>query len=182
MRPWSWWWCCCCAKRKAQQDRQDNVLLRAENESLKNENFRLQAAIRNVVCPNCGGPAILGEMSFDEQHLRIENARLKEEVIPNPSRIHPQAPLSNQMSYPILKHVWRDHKLHGMHVCGPACAPTDTCAKVLCVRHWSFVLHRSCTCMCPGCMVESSAVQGWRAMMQYTVPLHRGRRTKYGRS
>lgn len=47
---------------------------------MKNENFRLQAAIRNVVCPNCGGPAVLGEMSFDEQHLRIENARLKDEV------------------------------------------------------------------------------------------------------
>nr|CAD1845050.1 unnamed protein product [Ananas comosus var. bracteatus] len=65
---------------KAQQDRADNVVLRAENDSLKNENFRLQAAIRNVVCPNCGGPAVLGEMSFDEQHLRIENARLKDEL------------------------------------------------------------------------------------------------------
>ncbi|URD96654.1 Homeobox-leucine zipper protein [Musa troglodytarum] len=65
---------------KAQQDRADNVVLRAENESLKNENFRLQAAIQNVVCPNCGGPAILGEMSFDEQQLRIENARLKDEL------------------------------------------------------------------------------------------------------
>ncbi|KAG6477811.1 homeobox-leucine zipper protein ROC3-like isoform X1 [Zingiber officinale] len=65
---------------KAQQDRADNVILRAENDSLKNENFRLQSAIRNVVCPNCGGPAILGEMSFDEQQLRIENARLKDEL------------------------------------------------------------------------------------------------------
>ncbi|KAK1286470.1 Homeobox-leucine zipper protein ROC3 [Acorus calamus] len=65
---------------KAQQDRSDNVVLRAENENLKNENFRLQAAIRNVVCPNCGGPALLGEMSFDEQHLRLENARLKDEL------------------------------------------------------------------------------------------------------
>ncbi|KAJ0989926.1 hypothetical protein J5N97_008282 [Dioscorea zingiberensis] len=65
---------------KAQQDRADNVMLRAENESLKNENFRLQAAIRNVICPSCGGPAMLGEMSFDEQHLRLENARLKEEL------------------------------------------------------------------------------------------------------
>lgn len=55
-------------------------MLRAENDSLKNENFRLQAAIRNVICPSCGGPAMLGEMSFDEQHLRLENARLKEEV------------------------------------------------------------------------------------------------------
>ncbi|KAG6500136.1 hypothetical protein ZIOFF_039950 [Zingiber officinale] len=65
---------------KAQHDRADNVGLRAENESLKNENFRLQAAVRNVVCRNCGGPAILGEMSFDEQQLHIENARLKDEL------------------------------------------------------------------------------------------------------
>ncbi|PIN18690.1 Transcription factor, contains HOX domain [Handroanthus impetiginosus] len=64
---------------KAQQDRQENVVLRAENESLKNENFRLQATLRNIVCPNCGGPAMLGEMGYDEQQLRIENARLKEE-------------------------------------------------------------------------------------------------------
>jgi predicted nucleic acid-binding Zn ribbon protein len=65
---------------KAQQDRTDNAILRVENESLKSENFRLQAALRNVACPNCGGPAVLGEISFDEQHLRIDNARLKEEV------------------------------------------------------------------------------------------------------
>ena len=47
---------------------------------MKNENYRLQAALRNVVCPNCGGPAVLGEMGFDEQAVRLENARLKEEV------------------------------------------------------------------------------------------------------
>ncbi|KAM7525460.1 hypothetical protein LguiA_015362 [Lonicera macranthoides] len=64
---------------KAQQDRADNALLRAENENLKNENYRLQAALRNIICPNCGGPAMLGEMAFDEQQLRLENARLKEE-------------------------------------------------------------------------------------------------------
>uniref|UniRef100_A0A0D9XMU9 Homeobox domain-containing protein n=1 Tax=Leersia perrieri TaxID=77586 RepID=A0A0D9XMU9_9ORYZ len=65
---------------KAQQDRADNVILRAENENLKSDNFRLQAAIRNVVCPNCGHAAVLGEMSFEEQQLRIENARLKDEL------------------------------------------------------------------------------------------------------
>ncbi|KAF9625194.1 hypothetical protein IFM89_020114 [Coptis chinensis] len=65
---------------KAQQDKSENVILRAENENLKNEGFRLQAALRSISCPNCGGPAILGEMSFDEQHLRIENVRLKEEL------------------------------------------------------------------------------------------------------
>ncbi|KAG2550313.1 hypothetical protein PVAP13_9KG230900 [Panicum virgatum] len=65
---------------KAQQDRADNVLLRAENESLKADNYRLQAAIRNVVCPTCGHAAVLAEMSFEEQQLRVENARLKDEL------------------------------------------------------------------------------------------------------
>ena len=55
-------------------------MLRAENESLKTENYRLQATLRNIVCPSCGGPAVLGEIGYDEQQLRIENARLKEEV------------------------------------------------------------------------------------------------------
>ncbi|KAL7111179.1 hypothetical protein ACP275_05G071800 [Erythranthe tilingii] len=64
---------------KAQQDRQSNVVLRAENESLKNENYQLQSTLRNLACPSCGGPAMLGEMGYDEQQLRIENARLKEE-------------------------------------------------------------------------------------------------------
>lgn len=53
-------------------------MLRAENESLKNENYRLQAELRNIVCPNCGGPAVLGGIAFEE--IRLENARLREEV------------------------------------------------------------------------------------------------------
>lgn len=57
------------------------MILRAENESLKNENYRLQAALRNVICPNCGGPAMVGDIGLDEQQLRLENARLREEVI-----------------------------------------------------------------------------------------------------
>ncbi|XP_044971552.1 homeobox-leucine zipper protein ROC3 [Hordeum vulgare subsp. vulgare] len=65
---------------KAQQDRADNVILRAENESLKTDNYRLQAAIRNVVCPSCGQAAVIGDMSYEEQNLRIENARLKDEL------------------------------------------------------------------------------------------------------
>ncbi|KAF9604588.1 hypothetical protein IFM89_008032 [Coptis chinensis] len=66
----------------AQQDRSNYVILKAENENLKNEGFRLEATLRSKSCPNCGGPAILGEMSFDEQHLRIENVKLKEEWCP----------------------------------------------------------------------------------------------------
>ncbi|CAH9093549.1 unnamed protein product [Cuscuta epithymum] len=65
---------------KAQQERQDNGSLRAENEKLRAENIRYKDALSNATCPNCGGPASIGEMSFEEQHLRIENVRLREEI------------------------------------------------------------------------------------------------------
>ncbi|WCJ29084.1 Homeobox-leucine zipper protein HDG5 [Euphorbia peplus] len=63
---------------KAQHDRADNLILRAENENLKNDNYRLQSELRNLMCPNCGGPAILGGISFED--LRLENARLRDEL------------------------------------------------------------------------------------------------------
>ncbi|KAK9052843.1 hypothetical protein SSX86_029473 [Deinandra increscens subsp. villosa] len=61
---------------KAQQDRSDNAILRNDNENLRNENSRLENALRSLVCSNCGGSSL----SFDEQQLRMENARLKEEL------------------------------------------------------------------------------------------------------
>ncbi|GKC71322.1 homeobox-leucine zipper protein HDG5, partial [Tanacetum coccineum] len=61
----------------AQQDRSDNAILRNDNDNLRNENSRLQNALRSLVCTNCGGSS----MSFDEQQLRMENARLKEEFV-----------------------------------------------------------------------------------------------------
>ncbi|KAJ9129649.1 hypothetical protein P3X46_035313, partial [Hevea brasiliensis] len=63
---------------KAQQDRADNIILRAENETLKNDNYRLQAELRNLICPSCGEPAVIGGISFEE--LRIENARLRDQL------------------------------------------------------------------------------------------------------
>lgn len=56
-------------------------MLRAENDSLKNENYRLQTALRNIICPNCGGPSMIADIGLDEQQLRLENARLREEVL-----------------------------------------------------------------------------------------------------
>ena len=40
----------------------------------------MRDAIRSPMCSNCGGPAILGELSLEEQQLRVENARLKDEL------------------------------------------------------------------------------------------------------
>ncbi|KAL6990809.1 Homeobox-leucine zipper protein PROTODERMAL FACTOR 2 [Sarracenia purpurea var. burkii] len=65
---------------KSQHERHENSQLRAENEKLRAENIRYKEALSNATCPNCGGPAAIGEMSFDEQHLRIENARLRDEI------------------------------------------------------------------------------------------------------
>ncbi|XP_024536343.1 homeobox-leucine zipper protein PROTODERMAL FACTOR 2 [Selaginella moellendorffii] len=65
---------------KAHQERAENSMLRAENERLRSENIAMREALKNATCPHCGGPATLGEMSYDEQQLRIENAHLKDEL------------------------------------------------------------------------------------------------------
>ncbi|KAB2637548.1 homeobox-leucine zipper protein MERISTEM L1-like [Pyrus ussuriensis x Pyrus communis] len=57
-----------------------NKRTQMKNDKLHAENNRYKEALGNATCPNCGGPAAIGEMSFDEQHLRIENARLREEI------------------------------------------------------------------------------------------------------
>ncbi|MFQ6633312.1 hypothetical protein Gotur_010593 [Gossypium turneri] len=51
-----------------------------ENDKLRAENMSIRDAMRNPICTNCGGPAIIGDISLEEQHLRIENARLKDEL------------------------------------------------------------------------------------------------------
>ncbi|XP_055801294.1 homeobox-leucine zipper protein HDG2-like [Solanum dulcamara] len=66
---------------KTQHERHENAHLRAENEKLKNELMRYKEALGNVSCPTCGGHRVnIGEMSFDERQLRLENARLKQEI------------------------------------------------------------------------------------------------------
>jgi homeobox-leucine zipper protein len=64
---------------QAQHERQDNCFLRAENDKIRCENIAMREALRNVICPTCGGPPVTDDY-FDEQKLRMENARLKEEA------------------------------------------------------------------------------------------------------
>lgn len=65
---------------KTQLERHENSILRSENDKLRAENMSIRDAMRNPVCTTCGGPAIIGDISLEEQHLRIENARLKDEL------------------------------------------------------------------------------------------------------
>lgn len=65
---------------KTQLERHENSILRQENDKLRAENMSIREAMRNPICTNCGGPAMMGEISLEEQHLRIENARLKDEL------------------------------------------------------------------------------------------------------
>ncbi|GLJ29671.1 hypothetical protein SUGI_0585120 [Cryptomeria japonica] len=66
---------------KATQERHENSLLRHEIEQLRAENMSLRESIRNPTCSGCGGPAVNGEnTAIDEQQLRTENERLKDEL------------------------------------------------------------------------------------------------------
>lgn len=65
---------------KTQLERHENSILRQENDKLRAENMSIREAMRNPICTNCGGPAMIGDISLEEQHLRIENARLKDEL------------------------------------------------------------------------------------------------------
>lgn len=66
---------------QAQSERADNCALRAENDKIRCENIAIREALKNVICPSCGGPPVAEDSYFDEQKLRMENAQLKEEVL-----------------------------------------------------------------------------------------------------
>uniref|UniRef100_A0A7N0REU8 Uncharacterized protein n=1 Tax=Kalanchoe fedtschenkoi TaxID=63787 RepID=A0A7N0REU8_KALFE len=67
---------------KAIQERHENSLLKSEMDKLRDENKSMREIINNSCCPNCGNATISKDSSIttEEQHLRIENARLKSEV------------------------------------------------------------------------------------------------------
>ncbi|CAK9160978.1 unnamed protein product [Ilex paraguariensis] len=65
---------------KTQLEHHENTILKQENDNLRIENIAIKENMRNPICTNCGHPAILGEISLEEHHIRIENARLRDEL------------------------------------------------------------------------------------------------------
>ncbi|KAL0548638.1 hypothetical protein IC582_013093 [Cucumis melo] len=65
---------------KTQIERHENAILKQENDKLRAENSVMKDAISNPTCSTCGGPSIPVQLSFEEHQLRIENARLREEL------------------------------------------------------------------------------------------------------
>ncbi|KAF5731138.1 homeobox-leucine zipper protein ANTHOCYANINLESS 2 isoform X1 [Tripterygium wilfordii] len=63
---------------KMQLERHENVMLKQENEKLQIEYNNLRAM--DPMCNNCGRVALPGEVSFEQNQLKIENARLREEL------------------------------------------------------------------------------------------------------
>ncbi|KAL9684253.1 hypothetical protein QQ045_021688 [Rhodiola kirilowii] len=67
---------------KAQFERADNNSIRCKNERMKFENLAMKAALRNVLCPTCGGPSFSKDQGQSHNHiekLQFENANLKKE-------------------------------------------------------------------------------------------------------
>lgn len=44
------------------------------------ENIAIREALRNVICPSCGGVPLREDSYYDKHKLRIENSQLKQEV------------------------------------------------------------------------------------------------------
>lgn len=61
-------------------ERHENVILKQENDKLRAENELLKQTIADPICNTCGGPVVPGPVSFEQQQLRIENARIKDEL------------------------------------------------------------------------------------------------------
>lgn len=63
-------------------ERHENVLLREDNSRLRNENHAMRTKLSRPICNTCGGPAVLNGTgaTHEERQLRLENARLKDEL------------------------------------------------------------------------------------------------------
>ena len=74
---------------QAQTERADNNALRLENEKIQCENLAFKEALKNVICPTCGGPPVgEEERQLNLQKLRMENSQLKQDVCSFPRKFN----------------------------------------------------------------------------------------------
>lgn len=68
---------------QAIQERHENSLLKSELDKLGEENKLLREAIKKGTCTNCGFGSSSKDVTtyIDEQQLRVENTKLKAEVV-----------------------------------------------------------------------------------------------------
>lgn len=68
---------------QAIQERHENSLLKTEMDKLRDENKLLRDTTKKGICPNCGfGSSSKDAAAYtDEQQLRVENTKLKAEVV-----------------------------------------------------------------------------------------------------
>ena len=61
--------------------RVDNNVLRAENEMIRYENLAIREAMKDIICPSCGGQTLADEENEKIlQKLQQENDQLKKEA------------------------------------------------------------------------------------------------------
>ncbi|CAN1178195.1 Homeobox-leucine zipper protein HDG1 [Linum perenne] len=65
---------------KTQLERHENILLRNQNDELIAENAVLRQNVTEPRCTSCGGLVVPTPLAFENEQLRAQNARLKEEV------------------------------------------------------------------------------------------------------
>lgn len=63
-----------------QIERLENKKTRGENEMLRAESLAIREALLKKTCPTCGGPTVSAEETPEQRRLRMENARLKDEI------------------------------------------------------------------------------------------------------
>lgn len=66
---------------KTQTERINNNIFRIENERIRKDNLLLREAFKNITCATCGGPSNDENRKHSLEQLRLENARLREEVL-----------------------------------------------------------------------------------------------------
>lgn len=86
---------------KAQNERADNTTLKIENDKIRCENLLIREALKNIICPSCGGPPFGEEERMRNlEKLQLENAQLREEFERVSSSVskHTGAPISELLS------------------------------------------------------------------------------------